>query len=362
MYWEQYFSSQQKLKSKDRVLYDILMGRLKPEQENLLYKDGDKLYLNALVRNNSVQYSKEISIPNSANDVYKLSVEYTPSTFNNEDTYKIYRKVYLHYPRFTSDDYLQWISDFSKLSLTENAEETLANSKLYTFLCSNFTCNWERKNNKAVLGLKLTEKLKDRYPYFYKDLKNRIEKTTFSFSLLNGKDLYLKLYNSKDTIFIQFVPFQSNLLEQASLWMSGSLQIQSLGLTVTIKNLNYLLEFKRLPDEITMTGKFPVFPDYKVSGRLFYILPTSAIDFFIPKDIDYYFKSFFEMMVENPKSSGSKFKSVMKKDKENVEVFFESYSQSFQKPFKLIQSEAKEDSNPNFVQDFQQKIIEDLKK
>jgi hypothetical protein len=104
-FWESFFSNQQLLIDKyaDTDLYPILFGSLRPEEEKLLYKKGDNLYLSGYVTKQGNNLTPKIDnkdLP-AANDEYFTNIEYTKSEFKGRPTYKIKRKTSFKYPTYT---------------------------------------------------------------------------------------------------------------------------------------------------------------------------------------------------------------------------------------------------------------------
>ena len=112
-----------------------------------------------------------------------------------------------------------------------------------------------------------------------------------------------------------------------------------------------------------MTGKFPIYPKYTVSGNLFYVIPPGLINIFIPQDIDSYMADYFDLLTRTGDSEGANFTTKIKKLEDNqVLVQFESYSEIFQKPFRPLASNKKEKrEGRDFYLDLRNKIVEDLK-
>jgi hypothetical protein len=120
---------------------------------------------------------------------------------------------------------------------------------------------------------------------------------------------------------------------------------------------------KHSETEESISGSIPIYPQYKIAGKLFYIIPPGIINFFIPQDMDSYISDYFDLLTRTGDSEGANFSTKIKKLEGNlVQVTHESYSENFQKPFRPLASYKKEKrEGRDFYLDLRNKIVEDLK-
>ncbi len=367
-FWDNFFSNQQLLIDKyaDTDLYPILFGSLKPEEEKFLFKKDDTLYLTGYVSKQNE--TKIIKIDNKEeiadNDEYFTKVEYTKSTFKGRETYKLKRNTIFKYPAYTMKDFFHWLEVFSS---SVNSDEQLAlldRSIVYQFLCAEFRCQSELSENHASLSFTLDERMKLQYKTFYTKLNEALGKVKFKVKYFSKTKKIGEIYSEGKTIYAKILNFKKGELQNLdSLTMFLEVDLNFYGLKIHVQNLEYHLSMKYSESEEVMTGKFPIYPKYKVSGRLFYFLPPGIINIFIPQDIDSYMADYFDLLTRSGDSEGANFTTRIKKlDGNQVHVNFESYSEIFQKPFRPLASHKKEKrEGRDFYLDLRNKIVEDLK-
>ncbi len=367
-FWESFFSNQQLLinKYEDTNLYPILFGSLKPEEEKLIFKKNEDFYLTgSVVRENGTLIPK---IDNKEemgdNDEYFTKVEYQKSSFKDRPTYKIKRKTTFKYPQYTMKDFFHWLEVFSSSVNNEEQLAILDRSIVYQFLCAEFKCKSELETDSATLSFALDARMKKQYKTFYTKLNDTLGKVKFKVKLFSKSKKIGEIYSEGKTIYAKILHFQKGELQNLqSLTLFFEVDLNFYGLKIHVQNLEYHLNIKHSETLETMTGKFPIYPKYTVSGNLFYVIPPGLINIFIPQDIDSYMADYFDLLTRTGDSEGANFTTKIKKLEDNqVLVQFESYSEIFQKPFRPLASNKKEKrEGRDFYLDLRNKIVEDLK-
>jgi hypothetical protein len=366
-FWDNFFSNQQLLIDKyaDTDLYPILFGSLQPEEEKFLFKKDDKLYLTGSVskQNNPPTVKIDDKENPTENDDYFTKVEYTKSSFKGRNTYKMKRKTTFKYPTYTMKDFFHWLEVFSSSVNNEEQLAILDKSILYQFLCSEFKCQSELGDNYGLLSFTLDERMKLQYKTFYLKLTDTLSKVKFKVKFFSKSQKIGEIYSEGKTIFSKIHNFKKGDLQNLeNLTLYFEVDLNFYGLKIQVQNLEYHLSMKYSEKEETMTGRFPIYPKYKITGRLFYILPPGLINMFIPQDIESYMSDYFDLITRSSDSEGANFTTRIKKLESNqVHVNFESYSEIFQKPFRPLASHKKEKrEGRDFYLDMRNKIVEDL--
>jgi hypothetical protein len=171
------------------------------------------------------------------------------------------------------------------------------------------------------------------------------------FSLSNDKDKFQIYLNQKDKI--------PNSLDK--LIFKISLDANFYGLKIQINNLLYQMNFTNSKNVYTIVGKFVNIPEYKVSGRLGYIVPTSILNLFIPGNIDEYFQDFFDLRLNGNDGKGSFWKLISTIDKNKMNVKSISESEIPRKPFRFLSSDKKSKDTHVFQIELEKKILESMK-
>lgn len=367
-FWDNFFSNQQLLIDRyaDTELYPILFGSLKPEEEKLLTKKDNKLYLSGYVtkQNNSLIPKIDDKENPSESDVYFTKVEYVKSEFKERPTYKIKRKTNFRYPTYTMKDFFHWLEVFSESINNDEQLAILDKSVVYQFLCSEFKCQSELETGSAKLAFTLDDRMKAKYKTFYMSLSDTLSKLKFRMKVFSKSEKIGEIYSEGKTIFTKILHLKKGQLHNIeNLTLYFEIDLNFYGLRIHIENLEYHIHIKTIDTEETLSGKFPIYPKYKVSGRLFYILPPGLINIFIPQDIDAYMADFFDLLTRTGDSEGANFTTKIKKlDSNEVNVTFESYSEIFQKPFRPLASNRRQKrEGRDFYLDLRNKIVEDLR-
>ena len=364
-YWEHNFNNLQALADKysDSELYPILFGTLTPKDENLLYQKENTLYLNASVKRINNSLIAEIHDKEQAEEEeYFTNIEYSKSTFKNKPTYKIKKKTFQKYPYYSVKDFLFWLDTLSQASNSEEQLSILNSSLVYKFICSEFRCANDRDELNSTLTFALDSRMSNNYKSFYNRISDILSKLRFKTKISNKQGKLLEIFSEGKIIYFKFFNLKKNdIASSTQLLFQNDFEINFYGIKINIQNLDYLVQFKFSNEEENLRGNFINYPKHKVSGNFLYFLPTNVIDLFIPGDIDTYIADYIELMIRPTDSKGANFNSKFKKVDKQVHLFFESYSETFQKSFRPLSNNRKEKKEgKDFIQDLRTKIIEDL--
>ncbi len=374
-FWEHFFNNQNSLQTKygEGDLYPILFGGLKPEQERLLYKKNiselDKVSDEVLFLSASVKRENEIIVSEIHNrtsrqleEEYFTTVEYSKRKFKEKDTYRIKRSTFFHYPKYTFRDFINWMEAFSFATLSDEKLSILNKSILYQFLCSEFRCTVDNEEKTTLLSFALDKRMVNNYKSFYNRIFDILTKLKFKLKINNKQTKLAEIFSEGKIISARIFPIKKNDLQNlSSIDLIFDIDINFYGLRILIPNLEYNLVYKDSEAEETLKGSFQITPKYKVSGKVFYFLPTSVVNFFIPGDIETYIAESLELLAKPNEQSGANFISKIKIKEKTVEVQFDSYSEVFQKSFKpLSNSSNTKREGGDFFHDMRLKIIEDL--
>ena len=194
-------------------------------------------------------------------------------------------------------------------------------------------------------------------------MSEALGKVKFKVKLFSKSQKVGEIYSEGKTIYTKVLHFKKGELQNLeNMTLFFEIDMNVYGLRIQVQNLEYHIAMKHSEIEEVMTGKFPIYPKYKVSGRLFYILPPGLINIFIPQDIEAYLSDYFDLLTRSSDSEGANFTTKIKKEGNHVNVNFESYTEIFQKPFRPLAATKKEKrEGRDFYLDFRNKIVEYLR-
>jgi hypothetical protein len=374
-FWEHFFNNQNSLQTKysEGDLYPILFGGLKPEQESLLYKktisESNKTLDEVLFLSASVKREKESIVPEihnrdviQTNEEYFTMVEYSKSKFKEKDTYQIKRSTFFRYPKYTFKDFINWMEAFALAVHSEEKLSILNKSILYQFLCSEFRCTTDNEEKTILLSFALDKRMVNNYKSFYNRIFDILTKLKFKVRLNYKQTKIAEIFSEGKIISARIFPIKKAELQNLnSLELVFDIDINFYGLRILIQNIEYSLQYNNSEFEETLKGSFQNTPKYKVSGRVFYFLPTSLVNFFIPGDIESYIADSIQLLTKPNEQIGGNFVSKIKIKDKVVEIRFDSYSEVFQKSFKPLSTSSNlKREGGDFFQDMRMKIIEDL--
>lgn len=188
-----------------------------------------------------------------------------------------------------------------------------------------------------------------------------LTKSRFKTKIFSRQLKIAELYSEGKIIYLKIFPLKnSDLTKQSMFSVLTELEINFYGLKINISNIDYLIQFRHFETEESIKGGFLSIPKYKLQGRIFYFLPKSVINAFIPGDLDTYFSDYLELLSRpNEEIKGNLICKI--KFKENFsEVSYEAYSEVMQKPFKPLGNNQKQREGGDFLFDMRMKILEDL--
>ncbi len=375
-FWEHFFNNHHDLQEKNDIeLYNILFGALEPKLESKVYqklkqdqdipdnKSLDYLYLSASATRNSgiIQteiHSREFSNPN---EEYFTKVEYRKSSFKNNETYKIKRITELKYPKYSFKDFLNWFEELSIQLQNENRLSILNSSVLYKFLCNEFRCSVDRDEQNTILSFGLDSRMATNYKTFYNRLNDILSKSRFKTKIFSRQLKIAEIYSEGKIIYLKIFPLKNNDLTKQNMFsVLTEVEINFYGLRISISNIDYLIQYRNYETEESIKGGFLSIPKYKLQGKVFYFLPQSVVNAFIPGDLDTYFADYLELLAKsNDEIKGNLICKI--KFKENIsEVYYEAYSEVMQKPFKPLANNQKQREGGDFMYDMRMKIVEDI--
>ncbi|MEM7181712.1 MAG: hypothetical protein AAF518_12415 [Spirochaetota bacterium] len=355
-YWKEYFADQEKVKNRlSDIQYNALYGNLKPENEGKLKRDKKGLFLAVGIKNhNSLHFYNK-----SSQDSLFLKTHFKKSYLKKDATYRIDRYSYIRSKAYTPEDFFLWLDSFKQVLQTE--PKRLQSSHLYKFLCSQFRCSIANTAKSTSLSLILHPRIAKRYKTFYEELKSRLEKLKFASYLYTKSGYYLSISNRSDRIILRFPRNNSTATGSSYLSIHSNIFLSAYGLKISVKKLKYYISIRKKQANTYLFGYFPKVPDYSISGRLFYFLPKSVIDAFIPGDMDSYMKQYFTLLVRSKKRRGMSFSSQTTRKGDTVQVTYHSYLEKFQKPFRPFGERKSKREGRNFIADYRRHMVRDLK-
>ncbi|MCB1189658.1 MAG: hypothetical protein H7A23_17535 [Leptospiraceae bacterium] len=364
-FWKNIFDIEKllSLKGKEKEKYEALYGKMEPNKEFILYKNGDRLSLSGYINDKNASSWDYKENPNK-DDVYFKKIEYVKSQFNQKPTYKIYGYSFLNYPTYNVGDFLNWANTLTQIMIQDNEpEKKLNKSVLYQFVCSKFNCFIDKKPDHTKLTLRMEKANFYEYPNDYKNLDKLLQKMKSNIQVFSGKSKLYQVESNKNSISLVFYHKPKvSIPEIGHVTLKINLELNYYGLKVSIKNLGYKLIRSKNTDTETLIGYYHKYPKYYSSGNLFHIFSPKFVSFFLPKDIDAYLKDYFDLVVTTSKHQGQNFKSIFKSKGNKVEIETTSYREVLQnkhKPF--FQSTEPKKGEKSFFKDMQIKIVEDLK-
>lgn len=366
-FWKFFLSAQTALE--EDLNYDqrqILFGQLSPKTENLTHplEDGSRI-LSAWQRQPGAWETGKFA---PAKYFYKISAKFTPGEFQEDATYKVTRETEYTSAYFSPESIFNYLDAISsgKISI-----QSLQSTALGKFLCESFDCVFSESEDKKgkIIQVTFSDATESLFPKFYEKNYKRLNQIDFSFQVLNlsSKTLPITISNNGATIRL-FIPNspQGTWAKTKKVIFRNSFTIRSLGLTVKISNLDNLQEFSPTNTGYTLTGKYLEIPEYSVTGRFLYILPTGIIDFFIPSNIDQYFQDYFTLLVKGSDGNGGQRLFIKTtKSGNTMKVYFRQTSEILQKRFSLFPESSRTERSASagtyeFGPAIRNKLIEDL--
>jgi len=365
-YWKEFYKIQNSIKSfsEKTKTWKIANGSLDPSEEFKLKKKENKYYLffeaevnsyEVVARENLVFNSLE-NYPNSY-----LYVEYEPSYFQSQETYIFKRTLrILSGHVFFPQDFLAWISQMQGLN---NPKTSLEKDPLFQFLCDNFECEIQNETKQWSLNLSLSNNLKKFDKNFYNRIYKLLNKNQYLFYFLDSKThkSIVQVMCKEQKIQIIWNKENKILPSLDSILLQMNLNINFYGLKIDIQNWKYGFEFERQNKTSILKGKFLNIPNYKLSGRLGYILPKQVLNFFIPDNLDEYFAFFFILRQKGNFGKGHTWKIQIQPFGSNqYEMYSITEAEIPKKSFRFLGGSSGSQEKEIFLETLQEKIVSSL--
>lgn len=303
---------------------------------------------------------------------YSVSFNINKSKFKERPTYLIDRTTDIQSSRFTNYEFIHFMKHIGD---EPNFRSKVADSSVHKFLCETFTCeaNEIRNQDQSLNSLKYTlnENTKKLYPDFYDKAKSRLSQLTIKVDILQlpSKNKVIHIETGKDWIRLDFfknaIDISKNFFQ---FQIRSSLDVRALGLHFELKNLDYHIDLDKKGDTYTAFGTYKTLPEYKLEGRLLYIIPPSLVEIFLPQDLDEYFQDYFQLLVFGGDSGGGNFfraSAVVKENKMNIHTIY--HSEIFQQRFSFFSDGSRAERGGDiisgtFLKDFRNNILKEWKK
>ncbi len=359
-------------KLKDSTFSFLFKGNLSPNDESELFSKDDRLYIVFNAKKINQSWNWEFSPERNPNSPYSVSFNIKKSKFKERPTYLIDRTTDIQSSRFTNYEFIHFIKH---LGDEPNFKLKLAESKIHQFLCSSFNCeSYEIRNTDlSINSLKYTlnDETKRLYPEFYEKAKSRLSQLSIKVDIIQypSKTKVIHMETGKDFIRIDFfknaIDISKNFFQ---FQIKTNVDVRALGLHFELKNLDYYLDLDKKGDTYTASGKYKTIPDYKLEGRLLYIIPPSFVEVFLPQDLEEYFQDYFHLLVFGGESGGGNYfraNAQVKENKMNIHTVY--HSEIFQKRFSFFSDGSRAERggdiiSGSFLKDLRSSILLEWKK
>jgi hypothetical protein len=362
-YWEDFYGSHNSLREAAFLggEYNILFSGLIPEKEAIMQKKNDNhLYITGSVtKKNNKFYSSFSGEQLAGEEIMNVVTNYILSDFNNKETYKVSRITHYKLNNLTISNFIQWISKF-----IENTpeESILAKSEFYNSICSYYKCQLKENKNEWNLKIAPLQKLNKLDPVHYVRSKKFLENSLLDIQLIGEESgVIFQIKNDKDNYEIVFQKKKINQ-KLGNFFLKSNIKIEYYGLKFDIKNLTYKLNIQKLDNKEMLSGKYEFFPDVKISGRLWHVLPPFLINAFIPGNMDEYVKNYFDMILKGNDGKGNNFQIINDNKNTQFNLIVKNEYETFRKPFRFVSSKPKKENEFSpFLSMLQDSIIKDSK-
>lgn len=357
-YWEAFFHSHDEMRTKSFMgsEYEILFGNMHPDREAILRKDsGSNYFLSGSVKRNKEKYTVSFesdTIPDK-NDVLHIYTNYQFKENLGKETYLIRRISHFSGPEFTILDFIAWFSTISESIPVDK----IRNSNTYQTFCSQFNCKLDSDSNKLSFYFTPNSNFQKENSTQYARLKKFLDLAVMDLRIFSPDNIQIfSLSNSRKDFYLSI--FQNKISKlTGSYQILFTLNVDYYGLKINLIDVGYKIEIDRNQNEVFLSGSYNKYPQIKVSGRLWHILPPEILNVFIPGDMESYFKNYFDMIT---KSNFIKISTKSNNGQMNMVII--NQSEVFRKPFRLFGNPTKnEKSNSNFNQMIESAILEDLR-
>ncbi|MBM9499617.1 hypothetical protein JWG44_05060 [Leptospira sp. 201903071] len=370
-YWKEYLSFQNALSREypSGGIRNALYGNLTSADESFLQEKGGILSIDFYLRKTDRGFQSVLTTEKAPDhSPYKIHVDYVPSSFKDQKTYRMRRKTESILPAFSYHEFFSHVDQLqnyfrSNTGLSSKFEKI---SVAHQYLCSVSNCDIGRTDNSSWLMYELDETTGKKFPEFYKRMSKLLNQASYRITIFKSGDFLsgIELYNEKTKTFLKIPDTPPGYwLKPETLHIRVSLFIQAYGLKIDIRSLGYRLRFYSSKNYEKMTGEFSKIPEKKISGRFLQIFPPGMVNWFIPGNIEEYFDNFFTLLVNGSDGNGgNRFVSESFRVGNKVKVTLNSEAEIFRERFKLFQSNGEKDDSPSFFEILEKVLIEDLQK
>lgn len=370
-YWQEYLSFQKNIGREypSGGIRNALYGNLTSADESFLQEKEGILSIDFYLRKTDHGFQSVITnekVP--ANAPYKIHVDYVPSSFKDQKTYRMKRRTESILPFFSYLDFFSHADHLQNFfrSGTELSQKFEKISVAHQYLCSISNCDVGRAENSSWLMYELDESTSAKFPEFYKRMFKLLNQVSYRITVFKSGDFLsgIELYNERTKTFLKIPDTTPGYwLKPDTLHVRVSLFIQAYGLKIDIRSLGYRLRFYSSKNYEKVTGEFSKLPEQKISGRFLQIFPPGIVNWFIPGNMEEYFDNFFTLLVHGSDGNGgNRFESESFRVGNKMKVTLRSEAEIFRERFKLFQSSGEKDDNPSFFEFLEKVLIEDLQK
>lgn len=363
-YWETFFLAHEELKRSSFMEgeYEVLFGGLHPDKEAILRKDSQgNLYISASVSKKNDKFIRNLETGNYPNkeDILHIYTTYKFSSFKGRESYIIKRVSHFSAKEYTVIDFLNWYNFISK---NIPNDEDIQKSSTYNFLCKYFNCDVVKTDLYLDLLFSPNSNLKEIDILQYTKLKKFLEIASIDLKIFSpGGDNIFQLTNNNKSFKITL---PKNLQNQnlGKYQILTNINLNYYGLNINLIDIGYVFEIEKKNSAILLKGYYNKFPEIKITGKLWHILPPEVLNIFIPGNMNNYFKEYFEMLFKGSTGQGNYIELISNVSQGKVDMVVINYSELYRKPFKIFGSPPKkEKSIPVFNNELEKAILEDLR-
>ncbi|MDV6234038.1 hypothetical protein CH379_000115 [Leptospira ellisii] len=368
-YWKRYLEYQKSVQKEYPIggIRNALFGNLTSEDEPLLRNKDGILFLDFYLRKTERGIQPVLTAdPISENALYKIHVEYLPSSFQDVKTYKLKRKTVSILPVYGYADFFRHVDRFQNFLKRESADsEKLASvSEAHRYLCTISKCGSVRSQNSSLLSYELNENTRTEFPNFYKRFHKLLNQISYRITIFKSGEFLngMELYNENEKTFLKIPDADPGYwLSPQILHIRISLFVEIYGLKIDIRNLGYRLTFSSSQNREKITGEFSRMPEKKISGRFLRIFPPGMVNWFIPGNMEEYFDRYFLLLVQGSEGKGgNRFRTESIKTGNTMKVILNSEAEIFRERFAPFRSTDAAEDQPSFWEVLEKILIRDL--
>ncbi|EKR64162.1 hypothetical protein LEP1GSC036_3687 [Leptospira weilii str. 2006001853] len=346
---------------------NALFGNLTSEDVYLLQEKDDMLSIDFYLQKTDQGFRNVITTEKIPENVpYQIHVEYFPTFFKDQKTFRMKREMVSILPTYGHLDFFHHVDRLQNFlrSGSNHSSKLALISNTHRYLCYVCHCDSGRVRNASWLLYELNESTKIAYPQFYKRFNKLLNQVSYRITIFKSGEFLngIELYNEGTKTFLKIPDTSEGYWSKPEvLHIRVSLFIRVYGLEIDIKNLGYKLHFYSSKNYGKITGGFSKLPEKKISGRFLKIFPPGMVNWFIPGNMDEYFDRYFLLLVNGSKGNeGNKFESEFFQNGNKMKVIFKSQAEIFQDRFTPFRSSNEKDDEPSFWDILQKNLIQDL--